>query len=359
MEFSYVPVQLVICALIVAAVVIILVSRLSRFAIRRVFMLILSVFLVTVAYFLQFGPLYRIPIDVIIAVLLIELGILAYVYDYHRGYRSISGNLRNMGGLYIFIGVVCLLSRLAGFPVWLWVIPIILLALGYFFLRRRKGLANLCKGAGVIVSVAFIASMIYDVREGAIPTRKAVSLRDRLLPEIVKPSIIEDLNTLNEKLGKVEEEKKRLSEQLLVKQAKNKELKIELDVAMAGRREAEEKLKEIEKEKAASEKQIAEFEKAKSAAKESFSNIEGKLNKAAENLKKTISERDDLKAEVERLKAATTPQPSATSPVALDREVVTLKEKLKQSEEERQRLMVELQKVSGVLEKIKEALVTE
>jgi hypothetical protein len=271
----------------------------------------------------------------------------------------VSGNLRNTGALYIFIGVVCFLSRVTNFPVLLWSIPIILLALGYFFLRRRRGLANLCKGAGVIISVAFIASMVYDVREGALPTHKPIPLRDRLLPEIVKPSFVDELNKLNERLSLMEKRNKELTEQLLVKNAKSKELQTGLDVAVAGRKEAEQKLKAAEQEKTAVEQKLAEFEKAKSAAKESFSNIEEKLNQAAENLKKAIQERDQLKAEVEKLKATSTPMPGAESTVALEQEVKSLKQQLQQKEEDRLRLALELDKLSKVLERIREALVTE
>ncbi len=359
MNFSHFEIiQFSICAL---AAISLIIGKLSRLPDRRIFLFLLTAFLLTLTALLQFEREHWILASTVISILLIELGVFAYIYDHYRVHRSVSGNLRNMGALYIFIGVVCFLSRLANFPVLFWSIPIILLALGYFFLRRRRGLASLCKGAGVIVSVAFVASMVYDIREGALPTHKPIPLRDRLLPEIVKPSFVDELNKLNERLSLMEKRDKELTEQLLVKNAKSKELQTGLDVAVAGRKEAEQKLKAAEQEKAAVEQKLAEFEKAKSAAKESFSNIEEKLNQAAENLKKAIQERDELKAEVEKLKATSTPMPmpGAESTVALEQEVKSLKQQLQQKEEDRSRLALELDKLSKVLERIREALVTE
>ena len=167
--------RLVCCVLGAITLALIFIGRTLHSRERRVFALLLSILMISGGYLFVTWYVYQIHLEAIIAVLLIELGIFAYVYDAYRPYHSTSHKLRNLGSIYIFIGFGVLLSLATNFYIWAWIVPIVFLSLGYFFIKRRRGLANLFKGAGILVSVAFIASMIYDVKEGTVSSREAPS----------------------------------------------------------------------------------------------------------------------------------------------------------------------------------------
>jgi len=295
------------------------------------------------------------------------------------------------------------------------VFPVLLFAAGYFFLRRRKGVANVvCKGCAVLISTGFIASMLYDIREDAAPPRAARLAGEPLPPEVMKPSIVDQLNALNEKVTMLEEELGRsraackemeakvaaettarkeaearlaglegadaaASEAVKGHLAELSELRSMLAREQAARAEVERSLEAVksaagpegpkdeaakgetlgdmlEKERAAraeAEAKLAELEKAKASAKESFTAIEEKLNLAAENLKKVMAERDAVKAELEALKSAPTPTPKAAPEVE---EVKVLKSRLAQKDEELARAKTEANGLRGAIRRAREAL---
>ncbi len=369
------------CALLSAAFVFVLVRRAMHSPESHIAVLLLAILLVTLAGILYAGFEYRAPLDVLLSLLLIELGLFAHIYNSYKTFKSISGTLRNMGSVYVFAGIVCILSRFAGFPVLLWLIPLLLFSLGYFFFRRRRGLGNLCKGLGVLVSVAFIASMLYDIHEGAAPPWHRGLLKGRLLPEIIKPSIVEELNTLNEKVIVLEGEKSRMRGELVRVHAEYAELEGrvkqeigklgELEKAAAAAAETAKKLgaereglqEKLNRETAArieAERKLAELESARAAVKEGFSTIEEKLSLAAENLKKVVAERDNLKAELEALKGASAGTPAAAAegraPAA---ELLSLRQQVREKEAERAALAAEAARLKETLDRIRKELAPE
>jgi hypothetical protein len=382
MVLSHEVIQYTMYGIAAAAAILLVARRGIRSVERRIGVLLLILLLLTLDAFLIIGVEFLAPADLLLSLLLIELGVLARIYDSYRTFKSISGTLKNIANLYIFTGLVCLQSRLTDFPVWLWAIPVLLFSAGYFFLRRRKGVANVvCKGLGVLVSVGFIASMLYDVREGAAPRLPTAEVGGRLLPEVVKPSIVDQLNALNEKVGAAEAEKKHLAENLDRSTAACRVLETKLAMETSARKEAEGQLATlrtsgigggeavkramadvedlqgiVKKEQAAraeAELKLAELEKAKTAAKEGFTAIEEKLNLAAENLKKVMAERDAIKAELTTLRNTPTPTPGVP-PEA--KEVLSLKSQLKQKDEELARLNAEARKLRETIQKVREAL---
>ncbi|MEJ2745101.1 MAG: hypothetical protein P8123_05360 [bacterium] len=369
------------CALLAAACLLLLARRVIRSPEGHIAALLLAILLVSLAGGLYAGFQYQVSPDLLLAGLLIELGLFAHIYNAHRTFTSISGRLRNAGSVYIFAGIVCILSRVADFPVLLWLIPLLLFSLGYFFFRRRKGIGNLCKGLGVLVSVGFIAAMLYDVQEGAAPKRYCNMLKGRLLPEIIKPSIVEELNALNEKVIALQGERNRLKIELDRAQAertalgtrlKQETLKLgELEKNGVANAEAVKKLntekealqKKLGKETAArseAERKLAELENARAAVKEGFSTIEEKLNLAAENLKKVVAERDGIKAELDALKRATagTPVPTAEAGSA-STEIDALRKQVQEKEAARAELAGELARLKEVLDKARKDLSAE
>ena len=113
------------------------------------------------------------------------------------------------------------------------------------------------------------------------------------------------------------------------------------------------KLKETDKAKTTAE---TEYEKAKTTGKQSFSKFEEQLNKAVEDLKKAVAERDEFKAKLEALKAAATTAPPPESVELLKAEVQSLSQKLAEKEAEQVRLDAELAGTNNTLEKIRAAL---
>ena len=369
------------CALLAAAFVLVMVRRAIHSPESRIAVLLLAIVLITLAGVLYAGFEYHAPPDLLLSLILIELGLFAHIYDSYRTFKSISGTLRNMGSVYIFGGIVCILSRVADFPVLPWLIPLLLFSLGYFFFRRRRGLGNLCKGLGVLVSVAFIASMLYDIREGAVPARHRGLLKGRLLPEIIRPSIVEELNALNEKVIALEGERNRLRGELVRVHAEYAELEGrmkqeirklgEMEKAGAASAETAQKLSaerealqgKLNRETAArseAERKLAELESARAAAKEGFSTIEEKLNVAAENLKKVVAERDSIKAELDALKGASAGTPAAAAegraPAA---ELLSLRRQVKEKEAERAALEAEAARLKETLDRIRKDLAPE
>jgi regulator of replication initiation timing len=366
------------CALLLAACVLLLVRRAIRSPEGHIAVLLLAILLVTLAGGLYAGFQYHVSPDLLISVLLIELGLFARIYDAHRTFTSISGTLRNAGSVYIFTGIVCIFSRIADFPVLLWLVPLLLFSLGYFFLRRRKGLGNLCKGLGVLVSVGFIAAMLYDVHEGAAPSRRRGILKGRFLPEIIKPSIVEELNALNEKVIALQGDRDRLKGDLALVQTERAALDAQLKQATlrlgeleksgavaaaavkklgAENKTLKEKLDKATAAGAEAERKLAELESARAAVKEGFSAIEEKLDLAAENLKKAVAERDSIKAELDALKGATAGTPLPTSaPGGIKAELDALKNQLREKEAERAALAAELERLKETLERARKDL---
>ncbi|MDD5556092.1 MAG: hypothetical protein PHN82_02455 [bacterium] len=376
-------IQNVICGLAAAAFLLLLLRKAAGNAERRAGILVIAVLLFTVALLLglgtgAFAEDLLVPADVLIAVLAVVLGILIRVYDSHRTFRSVSGTLRNIGNLYVFTGLVCLLSRLTEFPVILWAIPVVLFAAGYFFLPRRKGLANvLCKGGAVLVSVGFIASMMYDIREGVTPGRRPVIMRGKILTEVVRPSLVDEMNILNERIAAAEAAQKKLAAGLDRARAESLDLEARLSAADAARREAESKLEsiqrtsaeadaavrraagerdeilaELERERAGraeAERRLADLEKAREAAKESFTAIDERLTLAADNLKKVVAERDALRAELETARAG-------AEPAAPPEELEALRRQLAGSEAAQKRLAAEAAALRETLDRVRSAL---
>jgi hypothetical protein len=373
--------QYLCCAMATLAVILVVVRRWVRSAEPRVLLLEIPIFLVTLIACIEAYEYFRAPADLCAALILVELGVFARVYDSRRAYRSVSGTLRNVGNLYMLAGLVCALSRFADFPVLLWVIPLGLFSCGYFFLRRRRGAANLCKGFGVLITVGFVASMIYDVHEGLPPSRGLKSLRGRLLPEIVRPSFVEQLNARNEKVEALEGAQKRLADELRRSRAEQRELEGKVEKETSSRRELERKAAALEKAASAAdetvrrlkaeneemkaalkketesrtsdEQKLVELEKIRTAAKESVSATTEKLTDAAENLKKAVAERDGLKAELDALKSAA---PAATGSPAPSTEVQALAQQVREKEEQRTALAAEVARLQQTLERVREAL---
>jgi predicted nucleic acid-binding Zn-ribbon protein len=363
------------CGLLAAAFVLVLVRRAIHSPESRIAVLLLVILLVTLAGILYAGFEYHAPPDLLLSLLLIELGLFALIYDSYRTFKSISGTLRNMGSVYVFGGVVCILSRLTDFPVLLWLIPLLFFSIGYFFFRRRRGLGNLCKGLGVLVSVAFITSMLYDIHEGAAPPWHRGILKGRLLPEIIRPSIVEELNALNEKVIALEGEKRRLRGELAHVHAEYTELEGrvkqeigklgELEKAGAAAAETARKLsaeRELLQEKLnretagriESERKLAELESARAAVKEEFSAIEEKLNLAAENLKKVVAERDSIKAELKALRSrSAVPAAAASEGRSPASELQSLRQQVQEKEAERAALAAETAKLKETLDRIR------
>jgi len=352
------------------AFILLLVKRSVRVIERRVALILLSILLTTLAYLLYSGYQYRVSPDLLASLMIIELGVFARIYDSYRTFRSLSETLRNLGNIYIFAGVVCLLSRSTGFSPLLWVIPVILFSLGYFFMKKRRGLGNLCKGLGVLISVAFVASILYDARVGATPRQGAALLRGCLLPDIMKPSLVEDLNALNKKLSVVEAEKARLSEELIQTRKESEKLTreknaiegklAELEKVRANESSEREKLK-TEKQrlqellnKETADKNDAEhkLDEAKVAGKESFTAIEEKLKLAADNLKKVMEEKTALTVELQSLRVAS---PAAT-PGSQSPEVQEMKKRLADRERELAAVTSERDKLTKIVGKIEDAL---
>lgn len=310
--------SIIISSMAVAGIVLIVISRFLRHRERRAGLTLIGVIIISCAFLLYLGREQRFELELLLPIFLIELGAIAYLYDTCRTYRSVTRNLKNIGSVYIYTGIVCLLSWLSEFPIILWYIPLLLISFGYFFLPKRRGLANFCKGAALLFTVAFTASIVYDAREGALPSKKTISIRERLLPEIMKPSIVEELNKLNEKLLAVQQEKDQLNELLLQKKAECRELKGKLEGEATVRSETEQKIAELERKNATLEETITRLEEEAQVklekAKERFKEIEEELQRAAENLKKVVKERDELKEEVTRLSAAVTPPVSLPLP---------------------------------------------
>lgn len=370
------------CALLGAACLLVLVRRAIHSPEANVAALLLAILLVTIAGGLYAGFQYSVSPDLLLAIFLIELGLFARIYDSHRTFTSISGRLRNAGSVYIFAGIVCILSRVADFPTLLWLIPLLLFSLGYFFFRRKRGLGNLCKGLSVLVSVGFIAAMLYDVYEGAVPVKHRGILKGCLLPEIIKPSIVEELNARNEKIIALQGEKNRLGSELALVRAeraaldaklKQETLKVgELEKSGSAAAEAVKKLgaenealkENLSRETAArteAERRLAEIERARAAVKEGFSAIEEKLKLAAENLKKAVAERDGIKAELDALKKATAaapPYPTA-GPGAPSAELDALRKQVQEKEAERAALAAEAARLKETLDKARKDLAPE
>lgn len=364
-------------ALGAAAIALVCARRWARSVERRMLLIELPILFVTVIACVWAGLEFRASTDVLVALVLVELGVLARVYHAHRTYRSASGNLRNVGNLYILVGLVCILSHSADFPGLLWLIPLAFFACGYFFLRNRRGLANLCKGCGALVALGFIASMVYDVYEGGTTGRGPRPARGEL-PEVVRPSFVEQLNARNEKVEALEGAKKRLAEDLQRVRAEQCEIEGQVEKEAALRQDAERKVAALEKAVSAAEEaarrlkaeneqlqaalkkeieakttaegKLIEFEKIKAAAKESVTATTEKLDDAAENLKKVVAERDGLKTELDALKAAA-PAPGAAEG--------GLAQQLKEKEEARAKLAAETARLRATLELVREAVAGE
>jgi len=362
--------QLTLGALGAASFILLLVRRRVRLVERRVALVLLSALLISVAYLIYLFYRYNVALNLLIPALLIEFGIFARIYDSYRSFRSISGTLRNLGNLYIFSGVVCLLSRSTGFPLAWWGIPVILFSLGYFFTKKKRGLGNLCKGLAVLISVAFTASILYDVRAGAQPGKQESLFKTRLLPNIIiRPSLVEELNSVNKKLAMAEGEKSKLAEELVKTGKERDELKKERQSLQSGLAEAEkardenkrllqglraenqELQKKLNAEKEARSAAEQKLEGAKAAGKESFTAIEEKLKLAADNLKKVVAEKDALAAELESLKSA-----SAATPGAGQAEISELKKKLSAREQELQAVSAERDSLKKILARIAEEI---
>lgn len=373
--------QYLCCALAAAALLCVLIRRWVRSVEWRVLLLELPIFFITLIACILAGYEYRAPADLLAALVLVELGVFARVYDSCRTYRSVSGTLRNVGNLYILAGLVCSLSHFARFPVLMWIIPLGLFSCGYFFLRRRRGAANLCKGFGVLITVGFVASMIYDVNEGGDAALGIRPLGSRLLPEIVRPSFVEQLNARNEKVEALEGAQKRLADELRRSRAEQRELEGKVEKEASSRRESERKAAALEKAasaadetvrglkaeneelraslkketegRASAEGKLVELEKTKAAAKEGFSTINENLTLAAENLKKVVAERDGLKAELDALKSATPAAKGSPTPGA---EVQALAQQVREKEAQRTTLAAEVARLQATLERVREAL---
>ncbi|MCX6357910.1 MAG: hypothetical protein NT045_08585 [Candidatus Aureabacteria bacterium] len=321
MVFPREIIELVCCALLAASSVLVVVRRGVRAVEWRAALAILATIGVTVAYLVILGTRYGVPPDLLISVLLVELGVCAHVYDRYRTFHSVSGSLRNIGSIYLFVGVIGLLSRPTRFPMYLWAIPVLFFSCGYFFFKRRRGAANLCKGLGVLVSVAFMASILYDIREDSVPGAPHGYSRGRL-SDIIRPSIVEKLNALNERVFTLEAEKVRLSSDLAGERAAAAQARTtmngeraafeskrtELEGALAAARNAQQEAQgALDRERGARAEAEQKLGEAKAAGKEGFSALDEKLALAAENLKKLVAENEALKAEREALKS--TPPP--------------------------------------------------
>jgi chromosome segregation ATPase len=365
--------QYLCCAMAVAAMVFLFVRRRTRSTEWRILFMELPILLVTLIACILLSYERRSPVDLLTALILVELGVFARVYDACRDYRSESGKLRHIGSIYILAGLVCALSGFAGFPVLLWIIPLALFSFGYFFMRGRRGAANICKGLGVLVSVGFIASIVYDAYEGGPAGRGAGRRAGGALPEVVRPSFVEQLHARNERVETLEAKQKQLVDDLQRAQAMQREAegRLEKDAALlqgavekaaamekaaASADEAVSRLKAEHEEmaaamtkereaRAAAEAKLGELEKTREAARESLAAITEKLTDAAENLKRAVAERDALKAELEALKAAA-PVPGAAegAPDRQAQESLTdAAENLKRAVAERDALKAELE----------------
>jgi chromosome segregation ATPase len=233
----------------------------------------------------------------------------------------------------------------------------------------------------VLITVGFVTSMIYDVHEGGEAARGMLPLSKRLLPEIIRPSFVEQLNSRNEKVEALEGAQKRLADELRRSRAEQRELKGKVENEASSRRESERKAAALEKAvsvadetvrglkveneelrvslkketegRTAAEGKLVELEKTKAAAKEGFSTINENLTLAAENLKKVVTERDGLKAELDALKSSApavkgTPDPGP--------EVRALAQQVKEKEEQRTALAAEVARLQATLERVREAL---
>lgn len=369
MSMSREVLEFVCAGMSAVAFILILVRRRVHAAERRVGMLLVSILLVSLACIAYCTSRYGTPLDLLVALLLIELGVFAQIYDSHRTFRGVSGALRNVGNLYIFAGVACLLSRFTRFPVALWILPLVLFSLGYFALRSRRGAANFCKGLGAIISIAFIASILYDVKEGPAHGPRAGRLGGRLLPDIMKPSMAEELNTLNARLATADADKRRLAAELTRLRREHEEMqrdaaarlskleKMNTDAlgALETSRAATQKLQDaLGAENAARVEAERKLAEARAAGKESFTTIEEKLKLAAENLKKVVAEKEALKAELESMKLAVPGAPPGSQAGAADMQA--LERRLKDKEEELAGVLADRARLKSVLERIGEAL---
>ena len=102
-----------------------------------------------------------------------------------------------------------------------------------------------------------------------------------------------------------------------------------------------------------SERKRAELEKARETVKESFTGIDEKLQRAAEDLKKAVKERDDCKAEIAALKSRPTPTPPAGLTIAA---LNDLKAQLERNEKERAALAAEVTSLKETVRKVREAI---
>ena len=380
MTFTRENLQYLCSAMAAVAMVFVLARRRACSIEWRILLLELPIFLVTLIACVLLGYEYRSPADLLAALVLVELGVFARVYDAFRDYRSETGSLRHLGSLYILAGLACAMSGFAGFPVLLWIIPLGLFACGYFFMRNRRGAADLCKGFGVLITVGFVAWMIYDIHAGGGAAGGVRPLGSRFLPEIVRPSFVEQLNARNERVETLEASQKRLTEELLRERAEKRELEAKVEKEASGRKESERKVAALEKGTSAAEEtvrrikaeneqlqvalkketeartaaegKLVELEKIKTAAKESLAATTEKLTDAAENLKKVVAERDGMKTELAALKSAA---PAAGTP-APGAEVQALAQQVREKEEQRVKLSAEVARLREALEKVREAL---
>lgn len=377
--------QYLCCAMAAAAFVLVLVRRQARSVEWRVLLLEIPIFLGTLMACIEAYEYYRTPADLLVSLILLELGVFARVYDACRDYRSESGILRHIGNLYILAGLVCALSSLAGLD-WklaiLWIIPLALFACGYFFLRNRREAANVCKGLGLLISIAFISSMIYEMYAGGGAAGGARPLGSRFIPEIVRPSFVEQLNARNERVEALEAAQKRIIGERDRARAEQRGLEGKVGKEESERRESERKAAALEKAASAAEEtvrrvkeeneglqaslkketeartaaegKLVELEKIKTAAKESLAATTEKLTDAAENLKKVVAERDGLKAELDALKSVV---PAAGTP-ASGAEVQALAQQVREKEEQRTKVAAEVVRLQETLDKVRDALAT-
>ncbi len=369
------------CAMAALALVLLLLRRRARSSEWRILLLEIPIFLATLVAGVEAFEFFRAPADLLVAVLLVEIGILIRVFDARRGYRSASGTLRTIGGLYILAGLACGLSQRTGFSAYWWLIPLGLFSCGYFFLRARRGAANLCKGLGVLVTVGFIASMLYDLQRGGASARWGPGpFGGGLLPEVVRPSFVMQLDAMNEKIASLQADRKRLAEDLRRSQAERRELEAKVGSESSSRTELERKAAALEKAAAAAddtirrlkaeneeararlngeteariaaERKLDDLDKLKTAAKEGVAATTKQLTDAAENLKKAVAERDAVKAELDALKAA---RPAAGVP-APGAEAQALARQVGEKEEQRVKLAAEVERLQETLEKVREAI---
>lgn len=372
--------QYACCVMAAVAFVLVLLRRRARSVEWRVLLMEIPIFLVTLIACVEAYEYFRAPADLLIALLLVEAGVFARVFDARRTYRSEIGTMRDLGNLYILSGLACALSHFAGLPAYWWILPVALFSCGYFFFRSRRGAANLCKGVGVLITVGLVASILYDLKQGGPAARGVGPAGHGLLPELIRPSFVEQLNGMNERIASLQNDRRRLTDDLLRLRADQAGFEAKAEKEAASRRELERKAEALEKASAAAEETIrrlkaeseqaqaaakkesdaraaaegrlVELEKTKAAAKESFSDIDEKLKLAADDLKKAVAERDGLKAELAALKAAS---PAPGTPAA-GTELQALAQQVREKEGQRAKLASELARLQETMDKVREAV---